>query len=143
MVFTFACSVPISSLSLILQTTHPKKDPPEVAFTRQAGCHRNVITLLDFEETEDGLVIVLERPTPSINLLHFLFDAGRISMKTAKFLFKQIVTAVAHCHARGVMHGDISCQNVLLELRTGRAVLIDFGSAAAFHSGSYVSFSGK
>ena len=39
----------------------------------------------------------------------------------------QIVKAVCHCHANGVIHRDIKDENVILNLHTSEAKLIDFG----------------
>ena len=40
-----------------------------------------------------------------------------------------LASAVAHLHARGVMHGDLYAHNILWQPETGRALLGDFGAA--------------
>ena len=64
-----------------------------------------------------------------MDLCDFNIKSGPMNEKSAKFLFRQIVNAVHHCHANGVVHADVKSENVLIEMKTGRAVLIDFGYA--------------
>jgi hypothetical protein len=40
-----------------------------------------------------------------------------------------VAAAVAHLHARGVMHGDLYAHNILWQLSTGQAMLSDLGAA--------------
>merc|ERR1712000_681078 len=50
--------------------------------------------------------------------------------KDAKVRFKQLLSAMAHCHARGVAHRDLKHQNILTD-DNGHIVLIDFSLAIA------------
>jgi calcium-dependent protein kinase len=53
----------------------------------------------------------------------------------AKILVRQLVSAVAHLHSRGICHRDIKLQNILMEHRdyvTAQIKLIDFGFATRF-----------
>lgn len=38
-----------------------------------------------------------------------------------------IAEALAYCHERGVIHRDVKPENIFIEAKTGRSVLIDFG----------------
>jgi hypothetical protein len=53
----------------------------------------------------------------------------RISAPTALRLAAQLADAVAHLHARGVMHGDLYAHNILWDPTTAQALLSDFGGA--------------
>ena len=101
--------------------------------------HPNVIRLYDYVEYSDFLVLVLERPEPAETLRTFI-DEGHFQdglmpkLAMAKSLFRQILTGVMHCHASGVYHGDLHSGNILVELQTGRAIIIDFGQSQEIKS---------
>jgi serine/threonine protein kinase len=44
-----------------------------------------------------------------------------------RFLFKQLVSALAYCHSRNVAHRDIKLENILLNEEKTMVKLIDFG----------------
>ena len=75
-------------------------------------------------------VMVLGFPElPIVDLGGLLRSCGPMREGSAKFLFRQVVLGIRHCHGRGVSHGDLKPGNVLVEVKTGRAILIDFGAA--------------
>jgi tRNA A-37 threonylcarbamoyl transferase component Bud32 len=49
----------------------------------------------------------------------------------ARRIVGEVASALAAAHARGLVHRDIKPSNVILETDTGRAVVVDFGIAAA------------
>ena len=61
---------------------------------------------------------------------------GPLSPTAAARLLREIAWALAHAHARGVVHRDIKPDNILLEAGTGRALVTDFGIAEVARSGS-------
>jgi serine/threonine protein kinase len=115
--------------------------PREVALMRKVE-HVNIIRLLDYYEKVDRVYIIMERPEPMMDLFDFITAACPLCERTAKFLFRQIVEAIAFCHKKGVVHRDIKDENVLLELSTGRAKLIDFGSGAFLKDSAYTEYEG-
>ena len=113
--------------------------PPEVALMERIPHHPNVIRLFDHAEFGDFLVLVLERPEPAETLDTFIEEGylpdGLIQkLAMAKSLFRQILTGLLHCHASGVHHGDLKKDNILVELQTGRAIIIDFGNGKMIFS---------
>ncbi|KAE9555339.1 hypothetical protein FO519_001421 [Halicephalobus sp. NKZ332] len=59
-------------------------------------------------------------------LFDMLTDKGKQPENEARRLFQQIVSAVAECHGRGIVHRDIKAENLLLD-RDNNIKLIDFG----------------
>lgn len=53
---------------------------------------------------------------------------GAVSADEARGISFAVLEALAHAHGQGVVHGDLSPNNILLA-ETGRVVLIDFGFA--------------
>ena len=56
-----------------------------------------------------------------------LRGAGRLEVPEVARLLQQVAGALAHAHARGVVHGDLKPENILLQ--QGHAVLADFGGS--------------
>ncbi|MES2125566.1 MAG: serine/threonine-protein kinase [Gemmatimonadota bacterium] len=55
---------------------------------------------------------------------------GALPMAEALRVMQEVGWAIAHAHARGVIHRDIKPDNILLEEGSDRAVVTDFGIAA-------------
>jgi serine/threonine protein kinase len=96
--------------------------------TMLARCaHPGVVTCLDSGEDETGAPYVVLQLGDGVNLAQHA-EAGTLDAAAANAWGREVARAVAHTHARGIVHGDLKPQHVMIG-RDGRAVLVDFDRA--------------
>ncbi|MCB9686750.1 MAG: protein kinase [Alphaproteobacteria bacterium] len=112
-------------------------DPQVVDFVRHevravaALDHPNVVAILDHGLTDDGRPwLVMERVDgPSLS------RGGVSGWRQLRAVLLAVLDALAHAHARGVVHRDVKPGNVLID-RGGAVKLVDFGLARLQAEGS-------
>lgn len=106
-------------------------DLPRVALEIQALKdlhHQSIAQLLLFHETKDQYYLVLEH-APGGELFDYIVSRQRCKEDEARRFFRQIISAVAYCHERGIAHRDLKPENLLLDKQMN-IKLIDFGLIA-------------
>ncbi|XP_068871974.1 serine/threonine-protein kinase pim-2-like [Aphelocoma coerulescens] len=101
-----------------------------------------VVQLLEWLALPNNVVLVMERPEHSQDLRHFIRARGFLSEEVARKLFRQVLEAVRHCTSCGVLHRDVKPENILVDLATGQAKLIDFGCGTYLQDTAYTRFAG-
>ncbi|XP_066426152.1 serine/threonine-protein kinase pim-1-like [Molothrus aeneus] len=101
-----------------------------------------VVQLLEWLELPKHIVMVLEQPERCQDLQRFIGARRFLPEEVARVLFRQVLEAVRHCTSCGVLHHDIKPQNILLDLATGQANLIDFGCGTYLQDTAYTHFAG-
>ncbi|XP_058262307.1 uncharacterized protein LOC131363608 [Hemibagrus wyckioides] len=124
--------VALKYLTKKVKESFPGTKPREVELmemvSKQPRCE-NVVELLECLDVSTSFVLVLERPSPCIDLQTFcrMQRNNRLSEDVAREIMRQVVQAVGHCIAHGVFHGDIHSKNILVNPDTLEVKLIDFG----------------
>merc|ERR1712088_765834 len=119
-----------------------KRVPLELKLLHSVQSVNGVIRLLDFFERPDSFIYVMEKPTNSKDLFDFITEKGAIEEELAKNFFRQVTTTLIACHNKGVVHRDVKDENILVDMKTGKLSLIDFGSGAFLTSEAYKDFDG-
>lgn len=98
--------------------------------TRTAGAmsHPNIVPIHGADEI-DGHVFFVMAFVDGESLATRVRARGRIDAVTAATHLRDVAAALAHAHARGIIHRDIKAENILIERATDRALVTDFGIA--------------
>jgi len=99
--------------------------------------HPNIVPVVDFSRDLDGRLFLVMEYVDGKDLASLLY-AGAITPSLAIFILVEMLRGLGHAHARpdpangarGVVHRDVSPQNVLLSYE-GAVKLSDFGLAKA------------
>lgn len=105
---------------------------------RIVGNHPNILRLIDVFKTENRLHIVLEF-IQGPSLLDYAAEKSKWELHELHQFLRDIGSALVQCHAnkgcslsltRPVAHHDVKLDNMLVDLRNNRLLLIDFGLAS-------------
>lgn len=93
--------------------------------------HRNAVRVLDFGDHRDAPYLVMEH-VAGPRLSHVLDEHGRLPVDLALGMTRQVVSALEEAHRNGIVHADVKCDNILVEVRRDGTMtprLIDWGIA--------------
>jgi len=87
--------------------------------------HPNITKLLEHFESEKYYLIIMEYINGG-NLFSFVKKRRKLSEKTAKFLFRQIIKGIKYIHSKNIVHRDIKLENILIDVNNNIKIC-DFG----------------
>jgi serine/threonine-protein kinase len=117
--------------------------PPELAFNadvrerflREAQTaaqlsHPGIVPIYTVDET-NGLVFFVMALVEGESLAERLARDTRLPVEEARQILTGVADALAYAGAHGVVHRDVKPDNIMLDRRTGRPMVTDFGIARA------------
>lgn len=99
--------------------------------------HRNIVTLFDFGEADDGSLFIAMELVEGTNVREALHQQRRIPWPDTIPLVIGVARALSVAHASGILHRDLKPENIMLvggRWTTDDVKLLDFGLARALDS---------
>jgi serine/threonine protein kinase len=124
-------------LEVALKIVEPPTPADAARFDREADAiarlrHPNIVRGVERGAVGSRRFIALEL-VAGPTLGEVLADEGQLGLDRALAIARDVLAALAHAHARGVIHRDVKPDNVIVAARG--AVLVDFGLAALRDAG--------
>ncbi len=92
--------------------------------------HPHIIAIHAVDEA-DGFVYYVMSYVDGETLAERVRQRGPISASDGVRMLREVAWALAYAHSMGVVHRDVKPENILIESGSGRALVADFGIAAA------------
>ncbi|MGE3063417.1 MAG: serine/threonine-protein kinase [bacterium] len=89
--------------------------------------HENIVGIFDFYEKEGDKFIVLEY-IKGRSLKQIIKDKGKIPVKYALYILKEVLKGLSHVHKNNILHRDLKPDNIMIS-DEGVVKLTDFGLA--------------
>lgn len=103
--------------------------------------HPNVVTVYEYGQ-HDGAPYVVMELVEGMSLQRVIEEhaahGAQVPIERAWTIIERVGAGLQASHEVGVVHRDVKPSNIMIESRTGRAVLIDFGIAARGRADSTV-----
>lgn len=98
--------------------------------------HPSIVKIVDFFDDARNFYLIMEYVKGG-DLLNKIDNCGRFSEQLAANVMKQIFSALAYLHAKGIVHRDIKCDNILIEEHNKQVIvkLIDFDTITKLNTG--------
>lgn len=90
--------------------------------------HPGIVPVYTFGESPELVYIVMQYVN-GMSLAERIRVGGRLPAAEAARLLRDLAETLAYAHGEGMVHCDLKAENVLIERRSGRAYLTDFGVA--------------
>ena len=105
----------------------------ELILARQVT-HKNVIRIFDLGEA-DGIKFITMEFIEGQDLKHIVDEQGKLKTEESVRVMEQVCLALEAAHAEGVVHRDLKPQNIMVEAKSGRISVMDFGIARSTELG--------
>jgi serine/threonine protein kinase len=105
----------------------------------QSLTHPNIVRVHEFDRDGDLAFFTMEYLSGAL-LSRVLSnaDSGALHRSYALAIVRDVGAAIAHAHARGVVHGDLNPANIFIT-DDGEVRVLDFGASHQLHHGPWIS----
>lgn len=143
----YNCTHQVTGISYAVKVTekdlsHPRGNECYLSAKREAEFllslqHPHIIQAVEAIETKDHFCMVLELLTGGSVYDKMVESESEFTEAKSRHIFNQIVSALAHLHASGIVHRDLKLENILFVDRVKDDVkVIDFGLSSKIQKGN-------
>jgi len=95
------------------------------------------VEIIDVVRSDSATCIVMELVSAG-SLYDFIVSSAFITEQKARHTFRQLITALDHCHTNNIVHRDLKPENILMD-HYGNIKVADFGFSAKIADGEMLS----
>ena len=88
--------------------------------------HPNIVRVTDFGTTKGGTPYLVMDRISGMTLAQRMAEPNPLAPDLVLRIYQELRSALAYCHGRGIVHGDVKAENILLDA-DGKSYLSDFG----------------
>jgi serine/threonine protein kinase len=105
----------------------------------QSLSHPNIVRVHEFDRDGDLAFFTMEYLSGALlSRVLSIADSGALHRPYALAIVRDVGAAIAHAHARGVVHGDLNPANIFIT-DDGEVRVLDFGASHQLHHGPWIS----
>ncbi len=105
----------------------------------QSLSHPNIVRVHEFDRDGDLAFFTMEYLSGALlSRVLSIADSGVLPRPYALAIVRDVGAAIAHAHARGVVHGDLNPANIFIT-DDGEVRVLDFGASHQLHHGPWIS----
>ena len=105
----------------------------------QSLSHPNIVRVHEFDRDGDLAFFTMEYLSGALlSRVLSITDSGALYRPYALAIVRDVGAAIAHAHARGVVHGDLNPANIFIT-DDGEVRVLDFGASHQLHHGPWIS----
>lgn len=104
--------------------------------------HPNIVPIYDVGFHGDRAYILMKF-IEGKTLKELIAERAPLSLEQIISISSDILSALAYMHRKGIVHRDIKPANIIIESKTGKAILADFGLAKRIEAGTHLTRSGE
>jgi serine/threonine protein kinase len=124
---------------MVREESRKNKIMHELLMFKKLAGHPNVIQIYEVFQNQKYFFFVMEYASGG-DLLQLMKKKSRLSEKTARGIFVQLVRGLQFIHSKKILHRDIKLDNILLTDSEGdiKAKICDFGVSRLMNDGDVV-----
>ncbi len=139
----YYCRDRLLDKTVAVKTLHALNARELLSFQNEARAtsrlnHANIVSVMDFGATAAGVPFMAMEFVNGVSMQQLIADGNMFEPDTVVRLFSRVADALAHAHAAGIYHRDITTSNLLI-FRDQREMadvrIIDFGVSMFGQSG--------